>query len=127
MQGASREEGRKYVDGLLKKYPVVMFGRSSCPACVSAKTLLSHYDKNSTADHKIVHQVHLEDLKGSLQYSVSTHLQLSTGRKASPFIYIGGSFVGNNVDVRALATKRTLGRTIKQASEQIAEKEQTSK
>lgn len=123
MQGASREEGRKYVDGLLKKYPVVMFGRSSCPACVSAKTLLNQYDtKNNTADHKqkTVHHVFLDDLKGSLQYSVSTHLQLSTGRKASPFIYIGGNFIGNNVDVRALATKRTLGQTIKQASEQIA-------
>lgn len=105
MQGTSREEASKYVYLLLKKYPDVMFGRFSCPTCVSSKTFPRHYDKNSTTDRKTVQEVFCTDLKGSLWYPVSTRLQYSTGRKDSPFIYFSGIVIVNNVLVRVLATK----------------------
>lgn len=92
--------GEKYVKEQVEQHPVVVFGRARCPACVSAKSHLDQQSKGVLSAEDIKY-IYLESL-GSSQYAVSSFLQRSTGRNASPFVYIGGTFVGNNVDVRNL-------------------------
>lgn len=117
MSGPSRDKGRKYVEGEVKKYAVVLFGRNACPACVSAKRLLSFYDKDGKNEK--IQYVFMEELGQPLSSSVSSYLQVSTGRNASPFIFIGGNFVGNNVDLRNMAVQKTLSKAVKKAEEEV--------
>lgn len=113
MNSANKEVGRSYVHDLVQKHPVVLFGRARCPACLSAKTNLDVQCRNIFSPENIKY-IHLESL-GPTQYSVSSFLQQSTGRNASPFIYIGGEFIGNNVDLRNLATSNKLQELLHEA------------
>ncbi|KAJ3274716.1 Ganglioside induced differentiation associated protein [Terramyces sp. JEL0728] len=95
-QWAKPDPAHKKVDALVSEHRVVVFGKSTCPYTKKAKELLEQKQiAFETADLDL-----LED--GS---EIQEYLELKTGQKSVPNIFIHGTSVGGSSDLIALNEK----------------------
>ncbi|KAJ3255268.1 Ganglioside induced differentiation associated protein [Boothiomyces macroporosus] len=93
---AKPDPAHKKVDQLVSEHRIVVFGKSTCPYTKKAKDLLE--SKQITFETFNIDLV--EDGQEILEY-----LELKTGQKTLPNIFIHGSSVGGSSDLTALNEK----------------------
>jgi glutaredoxin 3 len=87
-------EQRHAVEKLIKSEPVVVFSKSYCPHCVSAKRLLEAHNVTFTAREINMEEDGLE---------TQAILFAITGQRTVPNVFIGGGHIGGNDDLHRRA------------------------
>lgn len=98
------------IQSLIHQYPVVVFSKTYCPYCQTAKTILSKY---SLDKEKKYHLLELDHLSNGNEYQ--DELKKLTGDRSVPQIFIGGKCIGDEDDLNQLEKKGTLKDLLKQA------------
>lgn len=84
-----------HIQELIHKYPIVMFSRSTCPYCRTAKKVLSKY---KLGDKYYV--LEINELPNTDEYQ--KELQKITDDKAVPQVFIDGKCIGDEEDLENL-------------------------
>ncbi|CAB9527580.1 Glutaredoxin-2, mitochondrial [Seminavis robusta] len=88
-------EQRNAVEKLIKTEPMVVFSKSYCPHCVSAKQLLESHDVDTATVREINYEADGLETQAIL-YQI-------TGQKTVPNIFVGGGHIGGNDHLHKLA------------------------
>ncbi|KAJ3242536.1 hypothetical protein HDU78_001349 [Chytriomyces hyalinus] len=80
------------VETILAHSKIVVFGRSGCLACLKAKKLLDSYQVAYT-----VVNIDLRDEEDGSE--ILSYLELRTGRRSVPNVFVRGESVGGNEDI----------------------------
>eukprot|EP00177_Eucheuma_denticulatum_P000761 GFKZ01001373.1.p1 GENE.GFKZ01001373.1~~GFKZ01001373.1.p1 ORF type:complete len:659 (+),score=88.98 GFKZ01001373.1:86-2062(+) len=94
------------VEEAVSKYPVVIFSKSWCPYCHSAKANIARVA--SQVDGFEEAKIFELDQMDGLGEAIQSYLMEKTGRRTVPNVFIGGVTVGGGDDVGALAARGEL-------------------
>jgi glutaredoxin 3 len=84
---------RDTVKKLISDNPVMVFSKSYCPYCAKAKAALSKYNP------KNMKVLELDEISNGDDYQDA--LQVITGGRSVPRVFIGGKFIGGGDDTVA--------------------------
>lgn len=118
----SPAEIEAFVTKAITTHPVVIFSKTYCPSCVSAKSDIAGVGK-SVANFAGA-QVCEMDTMGAKGAAIQAHLAQRTGRRTVPNVFIGGQPVGGGDDISAFKRRGVLAQMITQAPEQLAHNKQ---
>lgn len=106
------------VTDAIRTYPVVIFSKTYCPYCHSAKSNIAKAGKSVSGfqDPKIFEL----DNMGTQGSQIQSYLATLTGRRTVPNVFIGGTTVGGGSEVAALAASGTLEQMLSQAPALLA-------
>nr|AAD43253.1 peptide methionine sulfoxide reductase [Gracilaria gracilis] len=105
------------VDEAIQTNPVVIFSKTYCPYCQSAKSnIRSALKKIANAPKPEIFEL---DRMGSLGYQIQNYLAQVTGRHTVPNVFIGGSSVGGGDDIAAYARRGVLVQMLTQAPQRL--------
>lgn len=97
------------IQRLIRQYPVVLFSKTFCPYCRTAKTLLAKY---SLDEEKVYHLIELDKVSDGEKYQ--DELEKLTGDRTVPRIFIGANCIGDEDDLDQLEKKGNLKDLLKQ-------------
>ena len=118
-------EVEQTVQDAIANNPVVIFSKTYCPYCVSAKSDLATAARSVAA--MSAPKVFELDTMGKKGRAIQAYLALSTGRRTVPNVFIGGKTVGGGDDIAGYARRGVLKQMLAQACSAIApETEETS-
>ncbi|KAI0567703.1 peptide methionine sulfoxide reductase [Gracilaria domingensis] len=106
------------VDEAIQTNPVVIFSKTYCPYCRSAKANIRSALKKIA--NPPVPKIFELDRMGSLGYQIQNYLAQKTGRHTVPNVFIGGSSVGGGDDIAAYARRGVLVQMLTQAPQRLA-------
>lgn len=96
----------------VRKYPVVMISKTTCPWCDRAKDLLDAVADNID-DCKGTKIFKVDKMKGGTE--MKEYIVRKTAQSSVPNIFIGGHHIGGYDDIKKLHRKGQLRRKIKDA------------
>ncbi|CAN8069733.1 unnamed protein product [Agarophyton chilense] len=106
------------VDEAIQTNPVVIFSKTYCPYCGSAKSdIRSALNKIGNPPTPKIFEL---DRMGYLGSQVQNYLAQITGRYTVPNVFIGGSTVGGGDDIAAFARRGVLVQMLTQAPQKLA-------
>jgi thioredoxin reductase (NADPH) len=79
---------RSCVEGVIRKYPVLMFTLSWCPECSRTLEFLSSVGAERPQ------LIDLEDYDKDVQVALRNNMMAISGRRSVPNLFVGGEFVG---------------------------------
>jgi peptide-methionine (S)-S-oxide reductase len=111
------------IESLITTHPVVIFSKSYCPYCRSAKNDISKAGKEVAdfADPHIVELDHIQDGP-----AIQSALAALTGRQTVPNVFIGGKNAGGGDDISRLANSGVLKQMLRAAPQQLSSAAATS-
>lgn len=110
-------QAKTLVTEAIAKYPVVIFSKSWCPYCVTAKQDIAIASK-SVAD-MAAPKVYELDGMSSLGAHIQSYLAELTNRRTVPNVFIGGVTVGGGTEVNSIARSGVLKQMLAQASTRL--------
>lgn len=111
-------EAAQLVQEAISNNPVVIFSKSYCPYCVSAKRDIANAGK-SVAAFEPPKIYELNDM-GALGSSIQSYLAQTTGRRTVPNVFIGGKPVGGGDEVSGYASRGVLKQMLAQAPSRLS-------
>lgn len=106
------------VQHAISTYPVVIFSKSYCPFCISAKADISKAGK--AVDGFKPPRVYELDHMAALGRDVQAHIAALTGRRTVPSVFIGGKPVGGGDELAQYAASGVLRQMLAQAPASLA-------
>lgn len=106
------------VNEAISTYPVVMFSKTYCPYCVSAKSHISSAGEQVDGFQPV--KVFELNLMGKLGRAVQSHLANKTGRSTVPNVFIGGKPVGGGDEIQGYFNRGVLAQMLTQAPERLS-------
>lgn len=111
-------DAESLVSDAVKTHPVVIFSKSYCPYCISAKRHISQAGKSVAGF--TAPKVYELDHMGSLGQKVQSYLAERTGRRTVPNVFIGGVPVGGGNEVGSYSQRGILKQMLTQAPSRLA-------
>ena len=96
----------EHIQELIHQYPVVVFSKSTCPYCRTAKKLLSKYNLEDN-----YYVLELNELSNTDEYQ--DELKKLTNDRTVPRIFIGGKCIGDEEDLENLEKQGDLTHLLK--------------
>ena len=96
----------EHIQELIHQYPVVVFSKSACPYCRTAKKLLSKYNLKDK-----YYVLELNELSNTDEYQ--DELKNLTDDRTVPRIFIGGKCIGDEEDLENLEKQGDLSVLLK--------------
>lgn len=87
------------IQRLIRQYPVVVFSKTFCPYCRTAKDLLEKY---SLDKEKFYHLVELDRFDKEETEKYQNELEKLTGDRSVPRIFIRSKCIGDEDDLKQL-------------------------
>lgn len=110
----SDTSAEEIVTNAIRTYPVVIFSKTYCPYCHSAKSdIVKAGQSVSGFQEPKIFELDNMGVQGS---QIQSYLATLTGRRTVPNVFIGGTTVGGGSEVAALAASGTLEQTLSQAA-----------
>lgn len=115
----SSTDPKTLVDEAISTYPVLIFSKTFCPYCHSAKSNIHRAGAEITnfSPPKIFEL----DTMGSQGRAIQSYLAKLTGRRTVPNVFIGGQSVGGGNEIAGYANRNVLKQMLTQAPDQLAE------
>lgn len=109
--GAS--DAQRVVEDAIAANPVVVFSKSYCPYCNTAKRALAA--AASTLDNYAGAKVFELDNMGSKGAAIQDYLAHKTGRRTVPNVFVGAKAIGGGDETAALHARGTLVSMVRNA------------
>lgn len=115
----SSTDPKTLVDEAISRYPVVIFSKTYCPYCHSAKSNIRRAGAEvaNFAPPKIFEL----DTMSSQGRAIQSYLAKLTGRRTVPNVFIGGQSVGGGDEIAGYANRNVLKQMLTQAPDRLAE------
>lgn len=115
----SSTDPKTLVDEAISTYPVVIFSKTYCPYCHSAKSNIRRAGAEvaNFAPPKIFEL----DTMSSQGRAIQSYLAKLTGRRTVPNVFIGGRSVGGGDEIAGYANRNVLKQMLTQAPDRLAE------
>lgn len=111
---ASQPEAAQLVETAISTYPVVIFSKSYCPYCKSAKRDIAQ--AGNSVDGFTPPKVYEIERMGKLGSQIQSYLAEKTGRRTVPNVFIGGKAVGGGDEIGGYSRNGVLKQMLAQAS-----------
>ncbi|PXF45646.1 hypothetical protein BWQ96_04550 [Gracilariopsis chorda] len=116
---ADNSNAAKVVHNAISKYPVVIYSKTYCPYCRSAKSNINAALSKIEDPPQV--KIYELDKMGVLGIQVQDYLAQLTGRRTVPNVFIGGKSIGGGDETAGYASRGVLVQMLTQAPQQLAD------